>query len=242
MVSGGLEAREVKLQEEITPAVTVAAIDGAAAEVGAEAGTFRITRVASASVPLDEPLTVSFTFSGTAENGVDFDGLEGSITLAAGESSADVIIAPLGDSSNEDDETVILTLVDAGSGVIGTPNAATITIADAPVVVTVTAVDPNAAEAGVNTGIFQFVRSGSWDTALTITFELSGTASNGADFEVLPVTVTFPAGDTHTSLVVRPVADATVEGSESVILTIIEGDDYEIETPETSIATVNIAG
>ena len=48
--------------------------------------------------------------------------------------------------------------------------------------VSVTASDAAAAEAGLNPGAFRLTRSGDLTSALTVTFTLTGTATNGTDY------------------------------------------------------------
>ena len=57
-----------------------------------------------------DALAVNYTESGTATAGVDYVGLSGNVTIAAGQTSATVDVDPLDDSLVEDDEFVILTL------------------------------------------------------------------------------------------------------------------------------------
>ena len=71
---------------------------------------------------------------------------------------------------------------------------ATITITDTNTpLVSVTAFDSTAAETGNNRGTFRFSRTGSTAASLTVTFTVTGTATNGTDYQSLPVTVTFGA-------------------------------------------------
>ena len=53
---------------------------------------------------------VYYTMSGTAQNGVDYSELSGSVLLPAGAESVKVVINPLPDSATEGDETVIFRL------------------------------------------------------------------------------------------------------------------------------------
>ena len=96
-------------------------------------------------------------------------------------------------------------------------------------VVNVVAVDPVAAEGPaltnpadvVNTATFALRRSGDTNIPLTVYYRLSGTASNGVDYESLPHSVTIPAGARVARVVVVPIDDNLVEGPESVVLTIV---------------------
>jgi hypothetical protein len=111
---------------------------------------------------------------------------------------------------------------------------------DPTLLVSVGALDGDAAEAGADPGVFRFTRAGDTTAALTIAVAFTGTAANGTDYMNLPVTVVFEAGAATVDVTVTPLADAIVEGSESVIVTIVYGDDYEVGSP--AAATITIAG
>jgi len=93
-------------------------------------------------------------------------------------------------------------------------------------VVTVRATDPIAAEPDptgthLDTATFKIHRRGPTNAALTVFYRLGGTASNGVDYAELPHSVEIPAGDRAVEVVVRPIDDALVEGTESVILKLV---------------------
>jgi Calx-beta domain len=111
--------------EPVEPEVTIAATDATAAEP-ANSGVFTVTRTGSTTAPLD----VFYTVTGAATNGTDYTVLAGSVTIPAGQSSATITVGPIDDTDVESDETVILTLDDVAGYSVGTPSAATVTIAD----------------------------------------------------------------------------------------------------------------
>ena len=69
-------------------------VDATASETGTDTGAFRLTRVASATLPLTSPLTVTFTLTGTATNGTDYTTLPLTATFLAGQATVDVTVAP----------------------------------------------------------------------------------------------------------------------------------------------------
>ena len=87
--------------------------------------------------------------------------------------------------------------------------------------VTITAPDPNASEAGPDPGLFEIQRSGPTNFGLAVFFRVSGTASNGLDYELLPTSVVIPAGSLTASIPVKPIDDILVEGAETVVLQIV---------------------
>ena len=133
-----LEATEVKLQNPaaamtaraaIRPAlVSVSAFDALASEAAGNTGTFRLTRSGSATL-LASPLTVTFTLSGTATNGTDYQ-TAGDATFLASQATVDVVVTPLVDTTTEGSESVILTLTGVAPYDLGAPATATVTITD----------------------------------------------------------------------------------------------------------------
>ncbi|MEA5451518.1 Ig-like domain-containing protein [Leptolyngbya sp. CCNP1308] len=77
-------------------------------------------------------LTVAYNLGGTATNGTDYTNLPGTVTFAAGATTATVTVAPIADNLAEGSETVILTLVDQLGYTLGANTTATITLADPP--------------------------------------------------------------------------------------------------------------
>ena len=105
--------------------VTLQASDAQASEAGAATGAFVVSRGGSSAMPL----TVNLTIGGTATNGTDYTTIASSVTIPAGQSSATILVTPIPDSQSESDETVVLSLA-TGSYSIGSPNTATVIIAD----------------------------------------------------------------------------------------------------------------
>ena len=115
-----------------TPAVTVTAAPAAVTENGTTDLLYTFTRSGATS----SPLTVNFSVGGTATYSSDytqtgaasFTAASGTVTIPAGQATAQVTIDPIGDTTVEPDETVLLT-VTAGTGyTIGTPAGATGTV------------------------------------------------------------------------------------------------------------------
>jgi hypothetical protein len=245
-----IEAAEVKLQnagsgeseeeEDPTDLVSVTAFDALASETAGDNGTFRLTRAGGATL-LASSLTVTFTLTGTATNGTDYTTLPLTATFPANQATVDVVVAPLADATTEGAETVILTLTGVGAYDLGSPSTATVTITDTTnPIVTVSAFDSTASETGPDLGTFRFTRTGSTTSSLTVTFDVTGTATNGTDYQGVLTTVTFAAGQATVDLFIVPFTDGTTEGSETVIVTVTDGATYDLGAPAT--ATVTIAG
>ncbi len=85
-------------------------------------------------------------------------------------------------------------------------------------VVTISAPDPVASEAGPSSGLAVVSRTGSTKEALTVFYHVEGSAMSGLDFQALPGQVTIPAGSSRGTIVVRPVDDPMAETNETVKL------------------------
>jgi hypothetical protein len=108
--------------------VDIEATDPNAAEVGADYGTFRVSR----SGDTTDALKVNVSFGGTAEPLEDYDievSADSSVTIPAGESFVDVTLLPRRDFVTEGDETAILQ-IEPGTGYTIGDSAATVTIQD----------------------------------------------------------------------------------------------------------------
>ena len=257
MQGTALEATEVKVQnaggsgdgdddgdddEDGTGTVWVSIVDATASEAGTDTAAFRLTRVASATQPLTAPLTVTFTLTGTAANGTDYTNLPVTATFLAGQATVDVTVTPVADALVEGSESVILTLTAVSPFALGSPTTGTVTISDSAPVVSVTAFDASASETGPDLGTFRFSRTGALTSSLVVTYVVTGTAVNGVDYQAIPVTVTFLAGQATADVFVIPTADGVTEVPETVIVTVTDGASYDLGAPATATATVNIAG
>lgn len=110
--------------------------------------------------------------------------------------------------------------------------------------VSIRAVDASAAETATgvtaNGGSFQISRTGATTAALTVTLTISGTATNGTDYNSIATTVTIPAGAASTTVNLTVKDDTLAEGAETAIFTLASGGGYVVDTASKS-ATVNIA-
>ena len=128
---------------------------------------------------------------------------------------------------------------------LGLPTSATVTINEGGSlvpVVSVTASDASAAESPMDLGTFRFTRTGSTASALLVTYTVTGAATNGVDYQSVPVTVTFLAGQSSADVFVMPLADGTPDDGETVVVTLSDGAAYDLGVPATATATVSDHG
>jgi Calx-beta domain/PKD domain len=231
---GSNSTHTVTITDNDQPVITITANDAAASEAG-DAGQFTLTRTGD----LTGTLTVNLTLSGTATNTTDYATLPLTAQFAANASTATINVTPVNDATNEGSETVILTLA-SGSYVIGTPNAATVTISDDDrSIVSIAANDAVASETPGNPGQFTLTRTAPITSTLAVTIALSGSATNTTDYTTVSTTVNFTANSATAVVNITPVNDTAIEGEELVTVTVASGSTYDIGTP--SFATVSIA-
>jgi subtilase family serine protease len=232
------------------PTVTVTASTATAREaIGNNIttnGAFTFTRAGGSTTA---PLTVAYTIAGTATAGSDYTTLPGSVVIPAGSSSITVPVAVLSDAIAEDAETVIVTLAPGGTpafrlGAEAT-RTATVTIQDNAPTISVSATRSTATETGPSAtaqpGTFRFTRTGgNTSLAQTVSYQVTGTATNGTDYATLTGTAVIPAGQTFVDVNVVPIADVLSESAETVIVTIDPNASYRLGTVASRSATVTI--
>lgn len=103
-------------------------------------------------------------------------------------------------------------------------------------------VDSIAREATTNTAAFRVRRTGPTNAALIVHYAVRGMANNGADYLLIPNSVTIPAGRRNARLTITPINDALPERAETVILRLtpphIGPDTYEIGRPRVAAALI----
>ncbi|MGH7894116.1 MAG: CARDB domain-containing protein [Candidatus Binatia bacterium] len=176
-------------------------------EAGTVAGTFTITRKGNTT----DPLTLTYTVTGTAVAGADYVALPGSVTIPAGVASVPLAVTPIDDTLIERDETVIVTL-DANAAYLLNPAQATVTIVSDEV-------PPDLVIASVNAPS----AAGAGDTiALTDTTRNVGTVPSGASVTSfhLSTNATLEAGDVllGTRAIAALAAGASDTGSVNVTI------------------------
>src|SRR5262249_46748087 len=142
----------------------------------------------------------------------------------------------------EGDELATLTLAASTAYTVGNPNSATVTIHDdnSPPTVTVTSPDNQASEfPNTDTGTFRVWRTGSTARALTVSFAMSGTATNGNDYQSISTSITIPAGQSFADIPLAAIHVTVVEGDELATLTLAAGTGYTVGSPSSATVTIH---
>ncbi len=232
------------------PDVTVAVSPASVLEDGSDNLVYTFTREGSTAAAL----TVNFSVGGTAifnndytqTGAATFNATSGTVVIPIGSSTATVTLDPTTDITVEPNETAILTVVAGTSYDIGIPASATGTITNDDTDVTVAVAPSSVEEDGAPNLVYTFTRNGVTTGPLTVNFSVGGTATfnddytqtGAATFTATDGTVTFGAGNTTATVTVDPTADNTVEGNETVILTLQAGTGYNVANPSTATGTI----
>jgi hypothetical protein len=104
--------------------------------------------------------------------------------------------------------------------------------------VVVFATDNQATENNADDIEFTFTRSGSTVNPLTVSYTVGGNATPGSDFPALPGAVTFPTGVASVTVPLSANADASLEQTETVSVTITPGTGYSAGVYDTAIGSI----
>jgi hypothetical protein len=108
-----------------------------------------------------------------------------------------------------------------------------------PTTVTVAVEDAEGYETGPETLSFRVTRTGSTAEPLTVTYELTGAATNGVDYVTDPLTVTIPAGEASALVTITPIDDNEAELTEIVRITLTSDAAYNLGAPIIATGTIS---
>jgi hypothetical protein len=194
-------------------------------------------------------LTVHYILTGVAKNGVDYTNLSGTFTFSEGSDREIIPFDALPDNLIEGAESVIMTLIQTNGFVLDPEHtSATNYVLDSSTVIGVYA-RSNAIETNIvssipgKVGCFELTRYDSrldYSSALTVSYTVTGTASNGVDYTTIPITITFASGQTNTNIFIETISDDILEGDETVILTLYATEDSYMISTDAPSATLTI--
>ena len=109
-----------------------------------------------------------------------------------------------------------------------------------PPPITLAVTSATATEAGPTYGIFTITRAAALDTALVVNLMTAGTAARGTDYVTVPTTATIPPGAVSVDVAIVPIDDSSLEGNETVVLTLRSGPGYVIGgTPSGTVTIIS---
>ncbi len=177
-------------------------------------GKFTVTQSAVSSTDT----IVSYSITGTAAAGSDYTSLSGTVTIPAGQTSADINVAVLTDNIVEATETVIVTLTGISAGdpqitVNATPATVNITDNDTATF-TIDNVTVNEA-AGTMVFTLATDKALDIDVIINVTFSGGTATGGGTDYVSTTQSITFLAGQLSKQVSVAITDDNIVEATET---------------------------
>jgi hypothetical protein len=214
------------IKEDTSVTINVRTISVASAIVAeGTGGTRNLSFPVSLSAVSACDISVDYSITYNTTQASDFAGVtNGTITIPAGSTSANILIPIATDNIIEANETFTLTLANPTGGNTIFMGTATGTINnDDNAQITITKIDGNEENAIPARFIFSFPPGVFADANTEVQYELSGTAiGNGPDYpEALTGSVIIPAGQQSATLNLNTVNDDIVEGTETVIIDIL---------------------
>ena len=229
--------------------VSIVATDAEGSFANQEPITFRVSRTGS----LTKSLSVNLGAGGSTHD-YNYLGMTAPssltnyryVTIAAGSSYQDITINPSNNTQPGPDQSVVLSLTPSlteaqAYQIAANSSASAVISGSSPTsigsVVSISALDGQAAELGGEQATFRISRSGSLTAALKIYLNVSGTATNATDYLASPALqgsddyyyntlsgymVTIPAGSDHRDVTITPIDDITPEGDETVVLSLVD--------------------
>ena len=237
----------------LVPLLLLALAVGGAGEVAAQVTSDLVIR--SASVTEGDSGTTNLTFTvvisptslqqvtvdwaegtgGTATSGTDYTAITGgTLTFAAGDLNKTITVAVTGDTVQEANETIVITLSNAvGARIFTGTGTGTITDDDAPAL----SIDsPSVTEGDSGTKDLTFTVTLSPVSTQEVTVEhllsVGGTATLGTDYVVASRlgTLTFPPGTSTQTIVIPVIGDLLDEPNELLLITLGSPTNAPIET------------
>jgi uncharacterized protein YhjY with autotransporter beta-barrel domain len=108
----------------------------------------------------------------------------------------------------------------------------------APPTVSIAVSPASVSEDGATNLVYTVTRSTSLATSTVVNLTTGGTATAGTDYTGNVATVTIPAGATTATVTIDPTVDGTVEGNETVTLTVAAGTGYTVGAPASATGTI----
>ena len=179
----------------------------------------------SLSAPSGFDVTVGYkTANGSATGGTDYKVFDSTLTIPAGATTSSVTIPAFADTTDEDDETFTVSLVNPANVVIARA-VATGTIVDNDPLPNVTLGSLQIVEGDTGTKAANVAVTLTGRTARTVTVRVvtaDGTALAGTDYQAVDTTVTFAPGERTKTVAVPVVGDVDDETTESFTVGIAE--------------------
>ena len=228
---GPLEEATITIADRQTPGrslVNIYADEDLAPRSGSGSGWYHFTRDGAAT----NDLTIYYLVGGTATNGVDYAALPGTVTIPAGTNDVLLPLTAINNDAPVGMKTAVLTLASNATYVVGSSSNATVNIVDDYSTTVIVNASGSPAWAGAaQAGTFTITRVGSLAANLVVDYSLSGTVTNGVDYNFLPGSVLIPAGQNTAAITVTPISNDLPRGKRTVTATLLSSPGYNVGNP-----------
>lgn len=234
--SSALMAKRPLLRYAVTHISLEAGQDGAV--IAGRPGTFVVSR--ADGDPLGGSVMVSYTIAGgTAEEGVHFEPLSGTVAIPPGEKSGILEVTPKY-FAYVGTETLTLKLAAGGYEIVEGQDEATISLTTEALRSVSIAKGEDADEGTGAVGSFILSRGEGESTEgpVEVLLSFGGNAVNGQTYRPIGTSVTIPAGEKTLKVKVVPYDDSSVAEDSTVEVTILPGG-YGIGTASATVTIVN---
>ena len=202
-----------------------------------DSGATNLTFTVTLSAASGQQVTVDWAegTGGTATSGTDYTAITGgALTFAAGTTSQTLDVSVTGDTTDEADETVVVTLSNAANATISTASG-TGTITDNDDAPTLSIDSPSVSEGDSDSTNLTFTVTLSAASGQQVTVDWAegtgGTATSGTDYTAITGgALTFAAGTTSQTLDVSVTGDTLDEANETVVVTLSNAANATIST------------
>ena len=195
-----------------------------------------------------EQVTVDYADArtGTATSGTDYTAITGgTLTFAVGTTSQTFDVSVTGDTDEESNETVVVTLSNAANATISTATGTGTIVNDDGVVVSIDSPSVSEGDSGSTNLTFTATLSKASTGQVTVDYADAGTgtATSGTDYTAITGgTLTFTAGTTSQTFDVSVTGDTTDEANETVVVTLSNAANATISTATGTGTIVNDDG
>lgn len=181
------------------------------------------------------------TSVGTATPGADYTPVNGTLTFLAGETSKTFDVPIINQALDEPlEETVNLTLDNAVNALLGTPKKATLKIVDVspPPTLQFSAASYTVNETDPKVTVTLTLSAPSGQSVAVDFATSDGTATAGDDYTAVAQTIIFLPGETTKNIDIPIKDDSSMEGLETINLTLTNLDDADLGTPGSSVIKI----
>jgi hypothetical protein len=204
------------------------------------AGSAALTFTATLAAASNEPVSATWTTGdGTATAGADYQAASGTVAFAPGVVAQPIAVTVLGDTVDEADETVVVTLTAPVNAVLGAATGVgTIVDDDGAPTLTVSDVSLTEGNSGNPTMTFVVTLAGASGATATVQWATAdGTATAPADYLADAGTLTFAPGLATQNIVISLVGDTLDEPNETFQVTLANAVNATI-SDGTGVGTI----